>query len=80
MVITLTNLPAEIEAALQRKAAQEGKTLDRVALDAVARGLEVNPLPEKKRDLSFFLQGPPLEPDVLQALEDQRKIDPELWQ
>ncbi len=38
-----------------------------------------NPLP-KKRDLSFMTQGPPLEPEVLQALAEQRRIDPELWQ
>jgi plasmid stability protein len=38
-----------------------------------------NPLP-KRRDLSFLTQGPPLEPEVLQALEEQRQIDPDLWQ
>ncbi len=41
MVITLTNLPAEIEEALHRKAAEEGKTVDRVTLDVLARGLGV---------------------------------------
>ena len=38
-----------------------------------------NPLP-KRRDLSFLMDGPPLEPEVLEALEAQRQIDPELWQ
>jgi hypothetical protein len=38
-----------------------------------------NPLP-KRRDLSFLSEGPSLEPEVIQALEDQRQIDPELWQ
>jgi hypothetical protein len=38
-----------------------------------------NPLP-KRRDLSFLTKGPPLEPEVLQALAEQRRIDPELWQ
>jgi hypothetical protein len=38
-----------------------------------------NPLP-KKRDLSFLAEGPPLEPEVLQALAEQRRIDPDLWQ
>lgn len=38
-----------------------------------------NPLP-KRRDLSFLSEGPPLEPEVLAALEDQRRIDWDLWQ
>jgi plasmid stability protein len=129
MVITLTNLPAEIEEALQRKAAAEGKSVDRVTLDIIARGLSLDspeegcqsdPAQQKfaervatvkktlndafripnqkrdttfheeqskatlqpgtKRDLSFLAKDGPLEPEVLQALEDQRQIDPDLWQ
>ena len=46
MVITLQNVPAEIEEALQRKAAEEGKTLDRVTMDALALGLGVTGIQE----------------------------------
>jgi plasmid stability protein len=74
MVITLTNLPAEIEEALHRKAAAEGKSVDRVTLDVIARGLSVENPGQKIRDVSFPAKDGPLEPEVLQALEDQRQI------
>jgi hypothetical protein len=105
MVITLTNLPAEIEEALQRKAAAEGKPLDRVTVDVLTRGLELDsPLlpdeihasdkelqaiaehakatlqPGKKRDLSFLVGTWVEDPAFDAALEEQRQIDPELWQ
>jgi plasmid stability protein len=133
MVITLTNLPAEIEEALQRKAAEEGKSVDRVTVDILALGLGVtpkasngsttvdsvnesstsgsthydaidtskttyttneygailvrpattdaagNPLP-KKRDLSDLAGTWVEDPEFDAALEDQRRIDWELWQ
>lgn len=133
MVITLSNLPAEIEEALQRKAEAEGTSVDRITVDILARGLGVgpnpgngnpsagsveesspsastneeavdtskttyttneygailvrpattdaagNPLP-KKRDLSDLAGKNLIDEEVIQALEDQRRIDWELWQ
>jgi hypothetical protein len=133
MVITLTDLPAEIEEALQRKAEAEGKSVDRVTIDILARGLGVspkasngsppadsvkesstsgstnrgtvdtskttyttneygailvrpattdaagNPLP-KKRDLSDLAGTWVEDPEFDAAMEDQRRIDWELWQ
>jgi plasmid stability protein len=78
--LTISNLPDHIGRALRDRANVEHKSLDEMAVDALARGLGVSPLREKKRDLSFLTQGPPLEPEVIRALEDQRRIDPEVWQ
>lgn len=81
MTLTISDLPNELERALRERAAAENKSLDAAAIDALARGLGVNQKqPDKRRDLSFLAQGPPLEPEVLLALEEQRRIDPELWQ
>jgi len=80
MTLTIENLPTEIERALRERASTEHKSLDAAVIEALARGLGVGPAPEKKRDLSFLAQGPPLEPEVIRALEEQRRIDPELWQ
>ncbi len=81
MMLTFENLPSELEQALRQRAAAENKTLDAAAVDALARGLGlVPPKNDRKRDLSFLAEGPPLEPEVLRALEEQRQIDAELWQ
>lgn len=80
-MITIENLPDEVDRALRERAAAENKSLDAAAIDALARGLGVErPITKQKRDLSFLAQGPPLEPEVLRALQEQRRIDPELWQ
>ena len=36
--------------------------------------------PKKLRDLSFMTKGSLPEPEVLEELERQRKIDPEMWE
>jgi hypothetical protein len=134
MVITLTNLPAEIEEALQRKAEAEGKSVDRVTVDILARGLGVRHnetkcssddslkelegrakisekvisqtlvatgqngpddhagaafeeqrkratmKPGTRRDLTFITGTWVEDPEFDKILEEQRRIDPDLWQ
>jgi plasmid stability protein len=78
MTITIPNLPNNVEQALRNFAAAEHKSLDAAAVEALARGLGVqNSGFTKLRDLSFMTEAPPLEPEVMQALEEQRQIDPE---
>lgn len=79
MTITIPNLPDNVEQALRQFAATEQKSLDAAAVDALAKGLGVERADALKvRDLSFMAIGPPLEPEVIQALEEQRQIDPDL--
>jgi len=83
MEITLHDIPLPLEQALIARASAEQKSVDRVVLDVLESGLGVPaipPTPAKKRDLSFMWADGPLEPEVIQAIEDQRQIDPELWQ
>lgn len=80
MTLNLQNIPDEVDRALRERAAAENKSVDATAIDALARGLGiVKPSNEKCYDLSFLAEGPPLEPEVLRALEEQRQIDPEIW-
>jgi len=80
MTLNLTNLPDEVGRALYERAAAEQKPVEAVAIAAIAQSLGVMPKNSTtKRDLSFMTVGPPLEPEVLRALEEQRQIDPELW-
>jgi plasmid stability protein len=82
MEITLQNIPLPLEQALMIRASTEGKSVDRVALEVLQTSLgvvEEAKEPTIKRDLSFLWADGPLEPEVIQALEEQRQIDPELW-
>lgn len=82
MEITLQNIPLPLEQALAIRASTEGKSVDRVALEVLQTGLgvaEETKKPTIKRDLSFLWEDGPLEPEVIQSLEDQRQIDPEMW-
>lgn len=82
MGITIDNLPPPVEQALLARAAAEHKSVECVTLDAIARGLGVDAPPSLAlpRDVSFLWADGPLEPAVLRALDDQRRIDPEMWQ
>lgn len=82
MEITLQNIPLPLEQALVIRASTEGKSVDRVALEVLQSGLgvvEEIKAPTVRRDLSFLWEDGPLEPEVIQAIEEQRQIDPELW-
>jgi hypothetical protein len=82
MSIVLSDVSTTLEQALVVRASVEKKSVDRVAIEILESALGVTPESSSlstKRDLSFLSQGPPLEQAVLQVLEDQRQIDPELW-
>jgi hypothetical protein len=83
MSIVLNDVSTILEQALVVRASAEKKSVDRVAIEILENALGVPPNATtssgKKRDLSFLSEGPPLEPAVLEALDEQRQIDPELW-
>jgi plasmid stability protein len=79
MTLTLSNLPQELDEALQRRAQSEGKTVDQVALEAIRAGLGLESGVIAKRDLSEFAGSWIADPQVDSALRDQDRVDPELW-
>jgi hypothetical protein len=81
MTLPQIEISEELNRALRDRAMAEQKSVDAVVVDVLARELGIErPRPAKKRDLSFLTKGPPLEPEVIRALEEQRQIDPEIWQ
>lgn len=72
---TIRDVPVEIDSALRRKARENGTSLNSAALEALRKGLHLQP--GKKRDLGFLVGS--LEPGVIQALEECRQIDWESW-
>jgi hypothetical protein len=80
MTYTIYNVPDEIERAIRARAAAEQKSPEQAILDALARDLGVNRSPDKNRDLSDIAGAWAEDPEFDAALEDQRRIDWELWQ
>jgi hypothetical protein len=80
MQYTLRNIPARVDEALRRKAREENKSLNEVAIDALMRALGIAGQPVKHRELGDIVGTWQEDPELEHALADQRKIEPELWQ
>jgi plasmid stability protein len=78
MVLTLTDVPKELDDAIRSRALAQGKSVEQVVLDAIRAGLAITALPVK-RDLSEFAGSWVSDPEVEAALKDQDRIDPEMW-
>lgn len=78
--ITLRNLPPEIERSIERRAAQEGISLNKAVIRMLLEG-RAEKGRTARRDLSF-LAGKWTKQDADafdQALKEQRQIDWEMW-
>ncbi|MBZ0101165.1 MAG: hypothetical protein K8I65_03255 [Thermoanaerobaculia bacterium] len=81
MQYTLRNVPPEIDAALRRRARREGRSLNEMAIQALreATGMEGEVAELRRRDLSDVVGSWIAEPAVDEALDEPRKVDPDLW-
>lgn len=79
MQYTIRNVSSVIDRALRERAKREGKSLNEVATEALARGLDLEGQPVRRRDLSAIAGSWVRDREVERALDEQRKIDPELW-
>ncbi|GMU65062.1 MAG: hypothetical protein AMXMBFR36_13360 [Acidobacteriota bacterium] len=82
MQYTLRNVPPDIDAALRRRARREGRTLNEMAIQALreATGMEGEVAEPRRRDLSDVVGSWISEPAVDEALDEPRKVAPELWE
>jgi len=76
---TIRNISAQVDRALRERAAREAKSLNEVANEALARGLDLTREPTRRRDLGAIAGSWIRDRDVDRALETQRTIDPALW-
>ncbi len=79
MQYTIRNVPKPVDAALRRRARLQRKPLNEVALEAMAEGLGVVEARVRRRSMRDVLGALPADPDLVAAIADQRRIDPELW-
>ena len=80
MQYTVRNVPDAIDQAIRERASADKQSLNRVLIDALARGLGLSRSTSKQRDLSDIAGSWIEDPGTEAALEDQGRIDPELWQ
>jgi plasmid stability protein len=79
MQYTLRNIPEALDTALRRRARQQGKSLNEVTLEALARGLGLSSEPVRFRSLRDLAGRWEEDPDFDRAITEQHQIDKGLW-
>jgi len=79
MQYTVRDIPPNLDHALRAKAREESKSLNQVVLEALKRALGLSGGLPRQRDLGDVAGSWREDPDFDEALDDQRRVDPELW-
>ena len=79
MQYTIRNVPGSLDEALRRTAREQGKSLNDVAIEALARGAGVTGERGRQRDLNDIAGTWRKDPAFDSALATQDTIDAELW-
>ena len=79
MQYTLRAVPDAIDRALRHRAKQEAKSLNAVAVEALARGLELDAKPTEYTDLDALIGSWQEDPAFDQAVADFERVDEEAW-
>lgn len=79
MQYTIRNIPKTLDAMLRDRARKEGKSLNRVVLEAMARAMGFSSEPVRYRDLSHLARTWVEDSEFDRAIEDQDRIDEDLW-
>ena len=79
MQYTIRNVPDILDEALRRAARERGKSLNEVAIEALARGAGVTGKRRQQRDLGDIAGTWRKDPNFDRALAAQDTIDEEMW-
>jgi len=79
MQYTIRNIPLHLDAALRRKARNQGKSLNDVTIEALALGAWLGDQRCRQRDLGDIAKTWQKDPAFDNAIAAQDAIDPELW-
>jgi plasmid stability protein len=74
---TIRNVPPSLDRALRREAARTRRSLNAIALDALAKAVQLDGA--EHHDLDAFFGSWVEDPAVDRALHDQRRVDADLW-
>ncbi len=79
MQYTIRKIPAALDALIRRRARSSGKSLNAVAVEALAQGLGFTPGREVRRDLSDVVGTWRKDAAVEAAFLAQDRVDKDLW-
>jgi len=79
MQYTIRGIPDELDEAVRERAKAEGKSLNEVAVEALADGLGIGANEIVRRDLSDIAGSWKADAAVEAALVEQRRVDDQLW-
>jgi plasmid stability protein len=79
MQYTIRNIPNSLDATLRRRAHDQRKSLNEVAIEALARGAGVSGEPSQQRDLRDIAGTWRKDRAFDRAVASQDTIDKELW-
>ncbi|HEV2323885.1 MAG TPA: hypothetical protein VGS10_08035 [Terracidiphilus sp.] len=79
MQYTIRNVPEYLDAALRGAAREQGKSLNEVAIEALARGAGLGQLRLRQRDLNDIAGSWRKDPAFDGALAAQDTVDEEIW-
>lgn len=79
MQYTLRNIPIAIDRALRALARREGKSLNEVAIRALARAVGASDQPTRERDLRDLAGTWQEDPEFERARHEHERVDPALW-
>jgi hypothetical protein len=80
MQYTIRNVPDTLDEALRRAAREQGKSLNEVAIEALARGAGVTGERSRQRDLNDIAGTWRKDPAFDSARDAQDTIDEEMWE
>jgi len=79
MKYTLRNIPLAVDQALRQKARDDGRSLNEVAIEALARGIGIDQTVKLNHEMDFLIATWIEDPEVEKALADQRRIEESEW-
>jgi hypothetical protein len=79
MQYTIRDIPPTLDSELRRRAKEEGRSLNAVAVEALVRGAGLGETPLRQRDLSDIAGTWQEDPDFDQAIADQDRVDEQMW-
>ena len=79
MQYTIRDIPPRLDVELRERARREGKSLNQVAVEALAQGVGLGSTGAPKRSLEGIAGSWKRDSATEQALADQDRIDPSMW-
>ncbi|HWE98147.1 MAG TPA: hypothetical protein VG269_29650 [Tepidisphaeraceae bacterium] len=78
MTLLIQNIPQSLEAALQKKARDEGKSVDQVVIETLEAGVQTAKAPIH-HDLDWIAGTWVEDPDFDRIMKEQDQVNPDDW-